>query len=118
MNIGDSRAYLIGEKIYHTKDQSVVENLIDIGKITRQEAQHHPLQTMILQALGDTESEIRPDFYDADMRDIILLLSTDGLHDSVDKERSGRLSGVMRGILLRSVTHSLQRRWSVGARIT
>lgn len=48
MNIGDSRAYLIGEKIRHTRDQSVVEDLIDIGEITREEARHHPLKTMIL----------------------------------------------------------------------
>jgi serine/threonine protein phosphatase PrpC len=91
MNIGDSRAYLIGDTIRHTRDQSVVENLIEIGEITREEARHHPLQTMILQALGDPESNIRPDFYEADIRNIILLLSTDGLHDSVDKETIGEI---------------------------
>ena len=92
MNIGDSRAYLIGEKIHHTKDQSVVENLIALGEITREEARHHPLQTMILQALGDPESNILPDFYEAsDIRDIVVLLSTDGLHDSVDKETIGEI---------------------------
>jgi protein phosphatase len=91
MNIGDSRAYLIGETIQHTKDQSVVENLIALGEITREEARHHPLQTMILQALGDPESNILPDFYDADMRNIVLLLSSDGLHDSVDKETIGEI---------------------------
>jgi serine/threonine protein phosphatase PrpC len=32
MNIGDSRAYLIGDSIRHTKDQSVVENLIAMGR--------------------------------------------------------------------------------------
>jgi protein phosphatase len=92
MNIGDSRAYLIGEKIRHTKDQSVVENLIDMGEITREEAMYHPLQTMILQALGDPESNIQPDFYEvSDIRDIVMLLSTDGLHDSVDKKTIGRI---------------------------
>ncbi len=86
MNIGDSRAYLIGDTIRHTKDQSVIENLIDMGEITREEARHHPLQTMILQALGDPESNIRPDFYAADLQDCVLLLSTDGMHNSVGKE--------------------------------
>lgn len=99
MNIGDSRAYLIGKKIHHTKDQSVVENLIALGEITREEARHHPLQTMILQALGDPESNILPDFYEADMRDIILLLSTDGLHDSVDKETIGEIVRAHKGVL-------------------
>jgi serine/threonine protein phosphatase PrpC len=46
---------------------------------------------MILQALGDPESNIRPDFYEADIREVILLLSTDGLHDSVDKETIGEI---------------------------
>ncbi|MCX6690750.1 MAG: protein phosphatase 2C domain-containing protein [Methanoregula sp.] len=91
MNIGDSRAYLIGKTIRHTRDQSVVENLIAMGEITREEAQHHPLQTMILQALGDPESNIRPDFYEADLRESVLLLSTDGLHDSVEKETIGEI---------------------------
>jgi protein phosphatase len=57
MNIGDSRAYLISDTIRHTRDQSVVENLITMGEITREQARHH--QTMILQALGDPESNIR-----------------------------------------------------------
>jgi protein phosphatase len=91
MNLGDSRAYLIDDKIRHTKDQSVIENLIDMGEIAREEAKNHPLGTMILQALGDPESSIRPDFYEADVRDSVLLLSTDGLHDSVDKETIGEI---------------------------
>jgi serine/threonine protein phosphatase PrpC len=91
MNIGDSRAYLIGDRIRHTKDQSVVESLIASGEITREQAKNHPLQTMILQALGDPESGIQPDFYEADLRDTIMLLSSDGLHDSVDKETIGEI---------------------------
>ncbi|WP_321508190.1 protein phosphatase 2C domain-containing protein [uncultured Methanoregula sp.] len=91
MNIGDSRAYLIGDTVRHTKDQSVVENLIAMGEITREEARHHPLGTMILQALGDPESNIRPDFYEADLRECVLLLSSDGLHDSVEKETIGEI---------------------------
>jgi serine/threonine protein phosphatase PrpC len=91
MNIGDSRAYLIGDTIQHTRDQSVVENLIAMGEITREEARHHPLQTMILQALGDPESNIRPDFYEADIKNIVILLSTDGLHDNLDKDTLGQI---------------------------
>jgi serine/threonine protein phosphatase PrpC len=46
---------------------------------------------MILQALGDPASNIRPDFYEADIKNIILLLSTDGLHDNLDKEIIGEI---------------------------
>jgi protein phosphatase len=91
MNIGDSRAYLVGTAVRHTKDQSVVESLVDSGKITREEAKTHPLRVMVLQALGDPESTIEPDFYRADLRDSILLLSSDGLHDSVDKDTIGAI---------------------------
>jgi len=91
MNIGDSRAYLIGDTIRHTKDQSIVEKLVESGEITRDEARHHPLQMFILQALGDAESIIRPDFYDCNIHKNILLLSTDGLHDALDKETIGEI---------------------------
>ena len=99
MNIGDSRAYLIGDTVRHTRDQSVVESLIATGEITREQAKNHPLQTMILQALGDPESTIKPDFYEADLRECMLLLSSDGLHDSVDKETIGDIARAHEGDL-------------------
>jgi protein phosphatase len=86
MNIRDSPAYLIGEKIQHTRDHSIVDKLFESGEITRDDARRHPVQTVILQTLGDPESNIQPDFYETDILDVMPLLSTDGLHDSVDKE--------------------------------
>jgi protein phosphatase len=91
MNIGDSRAYLIGDIIRHTKDQSVVESFIELGEITREEARCHPLRNMILQALGDPDSNILPDFHEADISNGFILLSSDGLHDHVDKEAIGQI---------------------------
>ncbi|MGH9841560.1 MAG: protein phosphatase 2C domain-containing protein [Blastocatellia bacterium] len=52
--VGDSRAYLIRHgKIYRiTKDQSLVQQLIDAGQITEEEAETHSYRNVILQALG------------------------------------------------------------------
>ncbi|HMV85567.1 MAG TPA: protein phosphatase 2C domain-containing protein [Blastocatellia bacterium] len=52
--VGDSRAHLIRQgKIYRvTKDQSLVQQLIDAGQITEEEAETHSYRNVILQALG------------------------------------------------------------------
>jgi PPM family protein phosphatase len=52
--VGDSRAYLIrgGAIIRTTKDQSLVQQLIDAGQITEEEAETHSYRNVILQALG------------------------------------------------------------------
>jgi serine/threonine protein phosphatase PrpC len=87
-NTGDSRAFIINENfIRHTKDQSLVQELIDVGKISPEEAIHHPLNNIISQAVGDPESELKPDVYTTSLKENILLLSSDGLHDYVRKER-------------------------------
>jgi protein phosphatase len=52
--VGDSRAYLIRRGAIHriTKDQSLVQQLIDAGQITEEEAETHSYRNVILQALG------------------------------------------------------------------
>src|SRR5262245_8488456 len=52
--VGDSRAYLIRQgKIFRiTKEQSLVQQLIDAGQITEEEAETHSYRNVILQALG------------------------------------------------------------------
>ncbi len=52
--VGDSRAYLIrqGNIMRITKDQSLVQQLIDAGQITEEEAETHSYRNVILQALG------------------------------------------------------------------
>ncbi len=52
--VGDSRAYLIrqGQISRITKDQSLVQQLIDAGQITEEEAETHSYRNVILQALG------------------------------------------------------------------
>ncbi len=85
VQVGDSRAFLIRSgKIYQiTKDQSLVQQLIDAGQIKPEEAETHPLKNVILQALG-AQSEIYP--VSARLKphhDDILLLCSDGLSNKV-----------------------------------
>ena len=61
IQVGDSRAYLVRNgKIYQvTKDQSLVQQLIDAQQISAEEAETHTLKNVILQALG-AQNEIYP----------------------------------------------------------
>jgi PPM family protein phosphatase len=88
IQVGDSRAYLIRNvKIYQiTKDQSLVQQLIDSGQITPEEAETHALKNVILQALG-AQNEVYP--VPARLiphRDDILLLCSDGLSNKLPAE--------------------------------
>lgn len=85
IQVGDSRAYLVRrEQIYQvTKDQSLVQQLIDAGQIQPEEAETHTLKNVILQALG-AQNEIFPvPARLAPQRDDILLLCSDGLSNKV-----------------------------------
>lgn len=88
IQVGDSRAYLIRNvKIYQiTKDQSLVQQLIDSGQITPEEAENHALKNVILQALG-AQNEVYP--VPARLiphRDDLLLLCSDGLSNKLPPE--------------------------------
>ena len=85
IQIGDSRAYLIrNSNIYQiTKDQSLVQQLIDANQISPEEAETHALKNVILQALG-AQNEIFPvSARLMPQRDDILLLCSDGLSNKV-----------------------------------
>lgn len=93
IQVGDSRAYLIrNAKMYQiTKDQSLVQQLIDANQISPEEAETHALKNVILQALG-AQNEIYP--VPARLhpqRDDILLLCSDGLSNKVSKEDMQRI---------------------------
>ena len=61
VQVGDSRAYVIrGHEIrLATKDQSLVQQLVDVGQISEQEAETHMFRNVILQALG-AQPELAP----------------------------------------------------------
>lgn len=92
--VGDSRAYLAhdGEARQITKDQSLIQRLIDAGEITADEAAHSDRRNIILQALG-SEPTVTPDIYreTAEAGDVLVLCS-DGLSNYVTREDIARIA--------------------------
>lgn len=85
IQVGDSRAYLVrDEKIYQvTKDQSLVQQLIDAQQISPEEAETHTLKNVILQALG-AQNEIYPVSARIEpCRNDVFLICSDGLSNKV-----------------------------------
>jgi serine/threonine protein phosphatase PrpC len=88
VHIGDSRAYLVrdAEVFQITNDHTVVQTLLDDGKITEAEVASHPQRNLILRAIR-TQADHEPDLQLREARpgDRYLLCS-DGLHEVADAE--------------------------------
>src|SRR5437764_8032610 len=87
IQVGDSRAYVMrGQQIrLATKDQSLVQQLVDVGQISEEEAETHMFRNVILQALG-AQPDLSPVTASVRVfRGDLLLLCSDGL--------SGKLRG-------------------------
>ena len=86
--VGDSRCYVIrGRRIRQvTRDQSLVESLVELGHITPEEAEVSPHKNIILQALG-TKREVAVALTRIQLtRGDMLLLCSDGLTGRVGAE--------------------------------
>ena len=93
IQVGDSRAYLVRNgKIYQvTKDQSLVQQLIDAQQISPEEAETHTLKNVILQALG-AQNEIYPvSARLAPNQGDVLLVCSDGLSNKVSAASMQRI---------------------------
>jgi len=89
-HVGDSRAYLVHEgQIFRiTRDHSMVQEMVDHGLLTPEQAAHHPDANRITRALGmgaDVEVEVRPQPV-AHVTGDAFLLCSDGLCDLVQDE--------------------------------
>lgn len=94
-SVGDSRVYLIRSKKIHqlTKDQSYVQMLVDMGEISKEQAEHHPRKNEITNALGlpsmqpatILDTPINPEAGDC------FLLCSDGLSGMVSDEEIARV---------------------------
>lgn len=88
LNEGDSRAYHITENgiLRVTRDHSLVEDLVQRGDLTRDQARVHPHKNLITRALG-AESRLRTDsFYQEMKENEYLLLCSDGLSNVVTEQ--------------------------------
>lgn len=81
--VGDSRAYLLREGVLSqlTRDQTMVQDLLDEGRITREQALASPYRNVVTEAI-DAEHATEPVVTVLDLRpDDRLLLCSDGLSD-------------------------------------
>jgi protein phosphatase len=88
VHIGDSRAYMLRDGDFYqiTRDHTLVQSLLDEGRISADEAANHPQRSLILRAL-DSRTDAEPDLSLREARagDRYLLCS-DGLSDVVTEE--------------------------------
>ena len=92
--VGDSRAYIIRKDGVRqmTKDQSLVQRMVDAGKLTQEQAERSEHRNIILQALGP-EPTITPEFTrDRLMQDDVIILCSDGLSNQVS---AGEISAIV-----------------------
>ena len=88
LNVGDSRAYQLHRHSLKqiTRDQSLVEELVEAGIITHEQARHHPQKNVITRALG-SDREVDADIYTVNVAlGDSLLLCSDGLSNIVPED--------------------------------
>jgi len=87
-NVGDSRAYWIenGSITQITEDHSLVAKLVVSGKLTKEEARHHPKSNLLYRSIG-TDEMVKVDTFTVNLKKGgNLLLCTDGLWGELSDE--------------------------------
>lgn len=85
---GDSRAYILSDKKLRqlTKDHSFVQEMVDNGNLTPDQAKVDPRKNIITRALG-VDEEISIDFCEDEIAENdVLIISTDGLTNYVEQD--------------------------------
>ena len=88
-HIGDSRAYLLrGDELDQvTTDHSFVQHLVDTGRISAADAEHHPKRSMLLRVLGDVDADVPVDISVRETREgDRWMLCSDGLSGVVSRD--------------------------------
>jgi protein phosphatase len=91
--VGDSRIYLLrdGNLQQLTKDHSYVQEQVDAGLLTPEQARYHPYSNVITRCVGASDA-VEPDTYDGEMRTgDVFLVASDGLTGMVDDRRLQQL---------------------------
>jgi PPM family protein phosphatase len=87
--VGDSRAYLLreGQLLQLTKDHSYVQEQVDAGLLTPEQARTHPYSNVITRCVGANE-DVAPDVYfgNLEQKDVVLLAS-DGLTGMLEDDQ-------------------------------
>ncbi len=85
INVGDSRFYAYKENLRQvTVDHSLVEEMVQSGKIQKEDMRTHPNKNIITRALG-TNSSVKADCFEIEVNEgDVLLLCSDGLSNMLD----------------------------------
>ncbi len=91
-NVGDSRLYVVGDEITQiTEDHSLVEEMVRMGGIGREEARNHPDKNIITRAVG-AKDDVEIDFFNLELQsEDMVLLCSDGLTNMVNDEMIYRI---------------------------
>ena len=95
INVGDSRVYRIteGRIIQLTHDQTVVQQLIDQGRITAKQAEVHPDRNVLLQCIG-AGGDVVPEYSTGEYKEgDMFLVCSDGFRHRLVEEEMMRLFG-------------------------
>jgi serine/threonine protein phosphatase PrpC len=94
VQVGDSRGYLVRDGVARqlTKDQSLIQRLVELGELTAEQAEASTRRNIILQALGP-EAQVVVDLTHQPLRDgDLLLLCSDGLSGLVSPDELAALA--------------------------
>ncbi|MGN0156495.1 MAG: Stp1/IreP family PP2C-type Ser/Thr phosphatase, partial [Lachnospiraceae bacterium] len=86
-NVGDSRLYIVNDEIRQiTRDHSLVEEMVRMGGLPREQARSHPDKNIITRAVGAQDS-VEVDFFQVKLEkgDMVLMCS-DGLTNMIEDE--------------------------------
>ena len=94
INVGDSRAYLVRDGVLRqiTKDHTLVQEMIDNGMITEEQAEERNDKNMITRAIGG-EMTVHPDFFAFETYpgDTIIMCS-DGLYGEIEADKMASMA--------------------------
>ena len=93
--VGDSRDYLLreGDLLQLTKDHSYVQEQVDAGLLTPEQARTHPYSNVITRCVGANE-DVAPDIYFGNLeRGDVVLLASDGLTGMLEDQQLATIMG-------------------------
>jgi protein phosphatase len=91
--VGDSRVYLLRDGVLKqvTKDHSYVQEQVDAGFLTPEQARYHPYSNVITRCVGASD-DVDPDTFAGEVREgDVFLVASDGLTGMVDDRRLQQL---------------------------
>ena len=86
-NVGDSRLYLVSDEIRQiTIDHSLVEEMVRMGGINREQARNHENKNIITRAIG-AQPSVNPDFFEVKLKKgERIFMCTDGVSNMLTDE--------------------------------